>query len=216
MDLLKSMKSLVMEDVEVPDEPKTTSTLIQPPKSFPSPSIQSVSIDTEKLDKTARDKIETSINEVNPTVYRELNDFLTTLAEDMPSEDSRYKTALKFLAKKNITPASIISDLDKCISAVETSGKKFSDYISNKMSEKIGGRKNLITAIEKSISEKTQQIQTLQLDITNLSSQKVQEESAINTETETINQTKTRFDFVYNQIHEQLINQKQKVINYTK
>jgi len=214
MDIFKSMRSLVMEDIENPESSKTSVT-IQPPNPFPTPPASgSINSDFEKLDKSANDKLEAAITSVNPTAYKDFVDYLSTLADAIPSEDARYKTALNLLAKKGIANTSLISDLDNCIKAIESKNKEFVDASAKKTTERIGGRQAHIVEIEQSITQKTQQIAALQADIITLTTQKLEENNTMANETQLINQAKDRFTFVYNRKHTDLDAQKQKILSY--
>lgn len=220
-DLAKSMKNLVSEQVEVPDEPNsnikvtpnipTPSTSYSP--SYPQPADQEA---IKALDEKSKAKFDAAINAKNPHFYKKLNDLLSTLAEDMPNEGSTYKTAIKLLAKEGATSQLLISDLDLCISAVEENNKDFSESADKKLLERIGSRKANIATFDQTLAQKQQQIEALQADIVNLTAQKTNEANSINDETKKINLGKERFIIVYNQIRNQLQKQRDNIINYSK
>jgi hypothetical protein len=220
MDLMKSLKSLVVEETEVVNQPNTT--LVRPPQPFPAPpplaySSQPVDQDAVKaLDEKMLAKFQAAIIAKNPKFYTKLNDLLSTLAEDMPSEQARYKTAIKLLYKEGATVPSLISDLDLCISAIEDNSKDFSQSVEKKLNERTSSRQNNIATIDQTLTTKQQQIQTLQADIATLTQQKQEETNLISVETNKINQSKERFSIIYNQLHDQLAKQKENISNYSK
>lgn len=221
MDILKSMRSLVMEDVEVKDQPFTVT--IQPPKPFPGPpplmSQNGPMVDQEAikaLDEKSKAKFQAAITAKNPKFYFKLNDLLSTLAEDMPNEGATYKTAIKLLAKEGATTTLLISDLDLCISAIDENNKSFSESVNQKLNERIGSRQTNIATIDQTLAQKTQQIQALQAEITTLTNQKQVEANAIGEETNKINLSKERFIIVYNNLHTQLQKQKDNISIYSK
>ncbi len=227
MDFLKSMKNLVLEEVEVED-PKHNVQVI-PNISVPpatnmfagtSLSINSTPIVDQEaikvMDEKSKAKFQTAINSKNPKFYVKLNDLLATLAEDMPNEGAAYKTAIKLLAKEGASTSLLISDLDICISAIDENNKSFSDTVAKKLNDLIGSRQSNITNIDQTIAQQQQQIQALQANIATLSQQKTNESSAINEETQKINLSKERFSIVYNQLRSQLLKQKDNILNYSK
>lgn len=224
MGILKGIGDALGVSVEFSDEDKKTTTTLDPPNKFPPPppiqSSSSVPLPTQDeintLDKSSRDKLEQAISAKSPQFYSKFNDLLTTLAEDMPSESARYKTAIKLLAKDGATVQSLISDLDLCISAIELTQKDFADKVSKKIAEQTNAHKTSISTIDSQIQAKTQQIQSLQAELVTLAQNKEQESNLINIETQKLNLRANRFSAVYDQLHGQLDTQKQKLTEFNK
>lgn len=218
MGILKSLGEAVGVSVEFSDEEKKTETnpniTLQPPKNFPPPSLP-ISATTQdeinSLDKSSKEKLDQAIIAKSPQFYGKLNDLLTTLAEDMPSEAARYKTAIKLLSKEGAAIPSLISDLDLCIGAIESANSDFSTKVSKKIDDQVNTHKTAIATIDSQIQAKTQQIQSLQAELVTLTQNKEQEAGLINTESQKLNLRKDRFTVVYNQLHDQLTAQKQKL-----
>jgi len=218
MGILDNLKSLVIEEVEIKETTISPKPIILPtssPITF-NQQYQASQDEIVTLDKSFRIKLKEAITLKSPQFFSKLNDLLTTLAEDIPNEQARYKTALKLLAKDGASPASIISDLDICISAINDKNKEFSTALNKKIEEQIGGRKQKIISLEQEIQSKNQQIQMLQADIEKAKSQHDLENSSITEESAKFDLRKNRFDIVCTDLVNQLNNQKQKISEFTK
>jgi DNA repair exonuclease SbcCD ATPase subunit len=219
MSILDNLKSLVVEQVEIPDSPKTN---IIPPTTSTLGSntlLVNQSVDNEAikvLDEKIKGKLNAAILAKGPKFYQKMTDLLSTLSEDVQSEPQVYKMALKLLAKDGATPDLLASDLDLCISAIEDNNKAFAENVAKKLNDQIGSRQSNIVTIEQNLSQKNQLIQALQNDIVALTAQRDQEVNLINVETQKTNQSKDRFNIIYSNLHSQLEKQKQNIINYSK
>lgn len=224
MSLLNNLGSLFVEQVEVEDKAKpNTSPTISPPIKFPPPpnfistaAPNATQEEIDSLDKSSRDKLEQAITAKSPKFFAKLNDLLNTLAEDMPSEAARYKTAIKLLVKDGASPTAIVSDIDLCISAIDETNKDFTEKVSKKIDDQVSLHKSNIVNIDQQLQLKTQQIQSLQAEIVSFTQAREQENNSITTESAKLNLRKDRFSIVYNQLHGQLDSQKQKLSEYTK
>lgn len=223
MAILDSVKNLFIEQVDEPVvENKPTAMMIPPAivNSTPSPTFGSEKI--VEIDTAIKSKLTEAIKNCDPKLYYDLNDMISTLADDIPSLAARYKTAIKLLVKKGATPLSIISDYDKCISALETKSREFTDAISKKLQEKIENRNIQIDNLDKSIKnnnnkivELQAQISKLQNDSVNSQSQKDTLQNEIVSENSLMKLKQDRFAIVYNSVSEELKSQKESVKNYS-
>jgi hypothetical protein len=221
MSILDNLKNLVVEQVEVPDAPKlNTQTILN--------NIASVNLDNtsttkpvddaaiKSLDEKIKSKLDTAILAKSPKFYKKLTDLLSTLAEDMGSEDKVYKMAIKLLTKEGATPDLLTNDINLCMSAIEDNNKVFTESVAKKLNDQISSRQNTIASIEQNIAQKNQQLQLLQVNIASLSAQKDQESNLINVETQKTNISKDRYAIVYGNLHSQLEATKTKISNYSK
>ena len=227
MGILNNIGSLFVEQVEIDGPEKSTSTVTnlnvtaqQKPYVPFTPGIAASSIasqeEVDSLDKSSRDKLEQAIIAKSPKFFSKLNDLLNTLAEDMPSEAARYKTAIKLLVKDGASPPAIISDLDLCISAIDDTNKDFNEKVNKKIDDQVNLHKSNIANIDQQLQLKTQQIQSLQAEIISFTQARDQENNSITTESAKLNLRKDRFNIVYTQLHGQLDSQKQKLNEYIK
>lgn len=230
MGLMDSLKNLVTEQVEVPDAPVIKAASLPPIISatslsaYPiSTSVSTSSTEIEAIDQSIKSKFQEALAINTPPLYTELNDTVAMLAEDIPNVASRYKAAIKILAKRGATTVQIVTAFDSCIQTVEKKAQEFQAAAAKKIEEKIGGRKNQIQTIESNITAINNQIQNLNAQIVGLQSQiatfnsnRDQLSSEIVKEESSIKLKQERLTAVYNQFHSDLDKQKQALLDYSK
>lgn len=230
MGILDSIKNLVTEQVEVPDEP------IKIPKGVPefktvlqfnpiatTNTSSSVSVgNTAEIDESIKAKFNEALVNASP-LYTELNDTVAMLAEDIPNISSRYKAAIKILGKRGATTATIISAFDSCLQVIDKRRTEFQAAAEKKLQEKVGGRQieingcdNVIKTNESNIQTLTAQIESLKGQIESISANKIKLQNEIAIEEQSIKLKQSRLEVVYKQLFDDFNTQKQNLLDYSK
>lgn len=148
-------------------------------------------------------------------LVEEISDSLETLAEAIPDEASRYKTALKMMVKRGNSAPVILSDFDKCLGVLEENKRTFEGQQKSQLDAKVGSKVRNVESIEAKIVEAKNSIAALQQQITTLQVQRDSEQAGISTEQHKIEQVQGRFTAVYGAIRSNIEQMRAKIAQYS-
>jgi chromosome segregation ATPase len=169
----------------------------------------------QALDKSARDRLQAALTAATPPAFAKFAEMLSTLAETIPDEGARYKTALKLCAKERPADA-LLNDADVLIGAIEAASREFADTCKSQVDSKVGAKQAEIARLEADIAQAQNGIATLQASITKATSQRDALASGVVTEQQRIAQVQERFKGVYQIMHYELEVQKSKIVQFGK
>lgn len=150
-----------------------------------------------EIDKGIQSKLLSALEKADASVYQELDDFLDTMADAITDENLRWKKAIEFLAKKGHSVGALLSDVDKCIGALEEQGRLFSADVARQLKDRVGSREQSVETLTQQIAAKEAQKAAMEAEIEALRQKRDTDQAAISTEQAKVERVQSRYDIVY-------------------
>jgi hypothetical protein len=198
--LKKGLQSVLYVEEETEAASKAVAPAVAPIAPVVSNSPTAVAVDPAvfaEIDKGLQAKLMTALEGADASVYRELDDFLDTMADAIPDENLRWKKGLEFLAKKGHTVGALLSDVDKCIGVLEDHGRLFSADVSKQLRDRVGSREQSVQLLSQQIDAKEAQKAAMEAEIIALRQKRDTDQAAISTETAKVERVQSRFEVVF-------------------
>jgi len=198
----KALTSLVYEDV--PDEgapapaataqptPATASAAAPPP---PRPS--AVAEDFTEIDRGIQAKLLDAMNAAGAPLYNDLDAFLDEMADAIPDENMRWKKAVAFLTKKGHSITEILTDVDKCIGALEEHSRIFNSNVEQQLRSRVGSKEKSVEDLNGQLAQKQAQLDALQAEMATIREKRDADQAAISTEKARVERVQRRFSVVF-------------------
>lgn len=173
-DMFKKIKSIF-----IVEDPNVSTTKSESQESSNSESIQSSSTPQENVtplsanvsdgqpDQKFVDLLLKAIetNNVEGFDYLEYKNSLKSIANVIPDESVRYKSAFEMAKTMGLTKSKLIESARHYMSVLQNEEKKFKDALENQKSKQIQGRAEQLKASEKAIEDKKKMIEQLNKEI---------------------------------------------------
>lgn len=215
-----AIRSVIVEDVPEPEPARAPAPSPVPVRDLPPAAVHpdhpSLAPVKAVVDQAARQRLEQAIASDAPPGYSEIVDMISTLAESIPDEGSRYRAALKLAAKHGHTVQDLLGDMDKCIGILEGKGRDFQEETKSQVARKVGARQKAVQDMDALIKSKQEQIQSIQQEIAQLSEKRGTEAAAITSETAKIQAVTESFEAVYDAVMDKLVDTRKKIEAYGK
>jgi hypothetical protein len=156
------------------------------------------------FDQASREKLEAAVVESAPQGYLDFEDFLSTLADSIPDEDSRWRAALKLVSKRGHSPEALLGDFDKCIGILQEKYRQFDAETQEHIKKKVSGRKEKVGSIDSAILLKQEEIAKIQSQIAGLAEERKAEVEAMDASHAKILAVKAGFDSAFRSVHDRI------------
>lgn len=166
------------------------------------------------LDKAARDQLINAMASSGAALVEELEGMLDTLKENISDEPSRYKAALKILARQGNPLVAIRQDFDKCIGALETTQREFEKNLSDQLNRRVGAKHQVVADCNAQMKAKQAEISRLQEEVAALGATAHEAQSSISDEQSKLDTAKERFTLCYETLRTEIESHSTKVSQY--
>lgn len=185
----------------------------RPVRAPGAPSVPDPSRDAA-LDSSAREQLLAAVRESGTGLHHEMEDLLSTLAETIPDEGARYKTAVRILVKKGSPVEALLSDVDACVGALQAKRREFESELADQVRQKVDARRQASKDLEARAADLRLQVERLQKDIESVESERASALRAAESESAALERVRQRFELVYADVQRSLELRKQKIVEY--
>lgn len=212
-----ALKSLVVEETQDGAEKPAATAVPAASRNTPVPAAPPMPpVPDAAIDKAAREKLESALTIAAPEGYREVTDTLSTLADTIPDERTRYTAMIKLLAKRGMATDHLLEDMDKAIGILEGKSRDFHDELEHQITKKVGGKQQAVADLDHQIEERKAQIAALSSEVDQLTARRNEEASGIEVERQKIAAVQAQFTAAYNAVHAGVKDRRDKLSTYGK
>jgi hypothetical protein len=143
--------------------------------------------------------------------YLEYKNSLRSVANVIPDESMRYKSAFEMAKTMGLSKEKLIQSANQYLNILVNEDKKFKEALENQKSKQIQGRSDQLASIEKSIVEKQQLIEKMKKEIETSTQQLDTIKNEINDAVVKIDVTNQQFVASYNLVYNQIYSDIEKI-----
>jgi hypothetical protein len=149
------------------------------------------------IDQMVSKELASAMESAGSQFIAEWSDTLTTLADAIPDETTRFKTALSLLQKKGVSASDIVGGFDACLGALEAKDREFNQLLSDSFKKKVSSRQEAVQSLSASIGQKQAQIEAFKAEIAAVESQIAEAKVVIAAEQAKLDLKRARFTTAY-------------------